>query len=251
MNSRVIELYWGLASFAALAGVFIVWPDLDLAVSSLFARNDWSWLADRGSRWIELPYRALPYFGRFLIGSLLCLWLATFIPRLAAIRRLRLLFAFLFCSALLGPVLLVDAGLKDHIGRARPAQVEQFGGSRQFSPAFVPSDQCDKNCSFVSGHVATTAFIMAAGWLGSPFLRRRWLLASMVAAGAMGVVRMSVGGHFLSDCIFAWFATYFGLWLVHAAFARLSRLEQVRDAFAAVATGLAEHTGRGVARSAA
>lgn len=251
MNSRVIELYWALASFVVLAGIFILWPDLDLAFSSLFAQNDWAWFVERSSRWIEWPYRALPYLGRFLIGGLTLLWLATFVPRLAAIRRLRLLFAFLLCGAVLGPVLLVDIGLKDHLGRARPAHVEPFGGTQRFSPAFVPSDQCDKNCSFVSGHVATTAFIvMAAGWLGSPLLRRRWLLASVVAAGYMGVVRMSVGGHFLSDCIFAWFAAYFGLWLVHAAFARLSRLNQLRAAFAAAA-GRAGRTGWRVARSTA
>lgn len=69
-----------------------------------------------------------------------------------------------------------------------------------------------QNCSFVSGHVATAAFIMAFGWLGAPMVRRRWLIAGIVFAAYMAFVRMSPGGHFLSDCIFGWFATYFGLW---------------------------------------
>jgi membrane-associated PAP2 superfamily phosphatase len=244
MNSRVTEVRHALAAFVLLALLFVAWPELDLAVASVFYRNEWSWLVDRGSPLIDWPYRALPYFGRALIGLLLVLWLATFVRRWANLRRLRLLFSFFLLGALVGPALIVDAGLKNHLGRARPAQTELFGGTQAFTPAFVISDQCDKNCSFVSGHVATTAFLMAAGWLGSPRIRRRWLVISMLAAGYMGIVRMSVGGHFLSDCLFAWFATYFGLWLVHLAFARLYWLEAVRDVFVAVAGGLARHAGQ-------
>jgi hypothetical protein len=51
----------------------------------------------------------------------------------------------------------------------------------------------------------------------------------------MSLIRMSVGGHFLSDCLFAWFATYFSLWLVEFAFARAACLEWVRTAFVASA----------------
>ena len=68
-----------------------------------------------------------------------------------------------------------------------------FGGPLQFTPAFIPADQCRQNCSFVSGHVATAAFIMAFGWLGAPAVRRRWLIASIAFATYMAFVRMSPG----------------------------------------------------------
>jgi membrane-associated phospholipid phosphatase len=121
--------------------------------------------------------------------------------------------------------LLVDATLKEHSGRARPVRVEQFGGTRQFTPAFIPADQCKANCSFVSGHVATAAFIMAFGWLGAPVVRRRWLLASIGFAATLALARMLPGGHFLSDTVFAWFATYFSLWLTEWVFRRLKWLQ--------------------------
>ena len=44
------------------------------------------------------------------------------------------------------------------------------------------SDQCHKNCSFVSGHVATASFVMAFGWLAAPAIRRRWLLAAALTS---------------------------------------------------------------------
>lgn len=232
MDSKVIELRGALLAFALLATVFVLWPETDLAVASLFYQNAW---IGTGNPLVDGAYRGLPYVGRGLVALLLLLWLLTFLPHFAALRGQRLLFAFLLSGALAGPVLIVDAGLKNHLGRARPAQTEMFGGTRAYTPAFVPSDQCRNNCSFVSGHVATTAFIMVFGWLGSPCIRRRWLLISVAAAAGMGLVRMSAGGHFLSDCLFAWFATYFGLWLVELAYARVYWLALARDAFVALA----------------
>lgn len=222
MNSRDIEFRLVGCAFLGLAFLFIIFPQADLAVASLFRQNDWQWLLMREHPLIALAYRGLPLLSRGLIIMLLVLWLGSFIKRQGGLRARRFTVGFLLAAAMTGPVLIVDAGLKNHIGRARPAQTDFFGGTLRFSPAFMPSDQCQRNCSFVSGHVASTAFIMAFGWLSRGAVRRRWLLASVGAAGLMGFVRMSVGGHFLSDCIFAWFACYFGLWLTEWLFARLA-----------------------------
>lgn len=235
MDSRIIELRWASIAFAVLAFVFVAWPGIDLTVAARFHQNGWAWLLAPDSPLIAWPYHGLPHFGRLLVAIFLGLWLASFVRRFASLRALRLLFLFLLAGALVGPVVVVDAGLKNHFGRARPAQTEAFGGNLAFTPAFAISDQCQRNCSFVSGHVATTAFIMVFGWLGSPRLRRRWLLASLAAAAYMSLIRMSVGGHFLSDCLFAWFATYFSLWLVEFAFARAAWLDWARTAFVASA----------------
>lgn len=235
MVSRVTELRAAVAAFFLLAVAFMVWPEIDLAVAANFHQNDWAWLLPRDSLLVEWPYKGLPYAGRLLVLLFLFLLLATFFKRFSAFRAQRLLFAFLLSGALVGPALIVDAGLKNHIGRARPAQVEEFGGMLRFTPAFMPSNQCDHNCSFVSGHVATTAFVMIFGWLGSPRIRHRWLALSLAAAAYMSFIRMSAGGHFLSDCLFAWFSTYFSLWLVEWCFARIACLGQVRAAFVVTA----------------
>lgn len=203
-----------------LAVLFVAWPQLDLAVSGLFYR-DGAWVLGRDSAWLYLPYHGLPRVGQALLLGLGVLFALGAFRRFPRLQAQRTGIGFLLAAALLGPVLLVDAGLKEYSGRARPFNISEFGGSKQFSPAFIPADQCTKNCSFVSGHVATAAFVMAFGWLGAPAVRRRWLIASLACAGFFALVRLLPGGHFLSDTIFAWFATYFSLWLTEWLFRRL------------------------------
>lgn len=224
MASRATELRIALAVFGALAVLFVAFPQLDLAASGLFYRGNGEWALNREDLWLLIPYRGLPRLGQGLLVVLLALWLLSFWPRLNKLRARRVAIGFLLASALLGPIIVVDATLKEHSGRTRPVNIEQFGGTRQFTPAFIPADQCDKNCSFVSGHVATASFIMAFGWLGAPAIRRRWLIASLACGGLFALVRMVPGGHFLSDTIFAWFATYFSLWATEWAFRKLGWL---------------------------
>jgi membrane-associated PAP2 superfamily phosphatase len=224
VTSRATEFRFALLAFGLLAVLFIAWPQIDLAASGLFYRGEGRWVLERTSRWLFLPYHGLPRLGQGLIIILPILWALSFVRRFPALKARRAIFGFLLIGGLLGPVLLVDATLKEHSGRARPVRVEQFGGALQFTPAFVVADQCENNCSFVSGHVATAAFIMAFGWLGSPAVRRRWLLASIGFGAFMALTRMAPGGHFLSDTIFAWFATYFTLWLTEWLFRRLGWL---------------------------
>jgi membrane-associated PAP2 superfamily phosphatase len=222
--SRATEFRLALIACGLLAGLFIAWPQIDLAVSGFFYRGEGYWALNRESLWLAIPYRGLPRIGQGLLVALALLWLGSFVPRLSQLKARRRIFGFLLAGALLGPILLVDATLKEHSGRSRPVNIEQFGGSKQFTPAFIPADQCSKNCSFVSGHVATASFIMAFGWLGAPAIRRRWLLASIAFGGLFAMVRMVPGGHFLSDTLFAWFATYFSLWFTEWLFKRLGWL---------------------------
>lgn len=224
VNSRATELRIALIAFGFLAVLFVAFPQIDVAASSLFYRGEGRWALNREDLWLAIPYRGLPWLGQGLLVTLLLLWLLSFGTRFPKLRARRATFGFLLLGALLGPILLVDATLKEHSGRTRPVNTTQFGGSKQFTPAFIPADQCSQNCSFVSGHVATASFIMAFGWLGAPAARRRWLLASIAFGGIFALVRMVPGGHFLSDTIFAWFATYFSLWLTEWLLRRLGCL---------------------------
>jgi len=218
MNSRATELRIASGLFLLLAFLFFVFPEIDLAASGLFfADGRWAF---SGGNWplFEWLYRGIPRLGQGLLGLFaLGLLLGCFRP-FYQLRARRHLLAFMLTGALLGPILLVDVMFKDQWGRARPTNTTAFNGAKQFSPAFVPAEECRKNCSFVSGHVASASFIMVFGWLGAPAIRRRWLLASLAAGSLLAVVRMSAGGHFLSDTIFAWFATYYGLWLTELFF---------------------------------
>ena len=230
MTSRATELRIALAVFGLLAVLFVAFPQIDLAASGLFYQGDGKWLLSRDSAWLVLPYHGLPRAGQSLLLVLLILFLLGAWPRFPKLKARRVAIGFLIVGGLLGPILLVDATLKEHSGRTRPVNTVNFGGSKQFTPAFIPADQCTKNCSFVSGHVATASFIMAFGWLGAPAVRRRWLLASIAFGGFFALVRMVPGGHFLSDTIFAWFATYFSLWVTEWLFRRLGWLPDAHPA---------------------
>ncbi len=223
MNLRAIELRIALAAFALAAVAFVAFPEIDLAASGLFFRNG-EWLLSPYSAWLALPYYGMPRVGQAIVLTLLVLTPLSFLPRLTRLRPHRGTLAFLLCAALIGPIGLVDAVLKEHSGRARPINVQLFGGDKVFTPAFIPADQCRKNCAFVSGHVASASFFMAFGWLAAPRTRRRWLIGGAACAGFMTVVRMLPGGHFLSDALFAWFIVYFTLWAVEWAFRKLGWL---------------------------
>jgi membrane-associated PAP2 superfamily phosphatase len=103
----------------------------------------------------------------------------------------------------LGTGVVVNAILKDNWGRPRPVDTQTFGGAGTFEPALLPSNQCDSNCSFVSGHAATGFTLLALGLLGAPATRRRWLLWGLAAGLTTGALRIAQGGHFLSDVLFS------------------------------------------------
>lgn len=192
------------AAFVLCALPFLAWPDLDLRV----ARFLWQAQGDRfqpPTGWFYPIYVGLNPLVYALAGATAAVFAAN-----AALRRNwlgvdRRVAAFVLLSLALGPGLAVDVGLKDYWGRARPRDVVEFGGAKQFTPPFHIADQCDDNCSFVSGHAAL-AFAFATFAFLAPFARRRAAFAAAAAfGGGVGFMRMLQGAHFLSDVIFAGF----------------------------------------------
>lgn len=194
--------------FAALAllaaAPFLVEPEIDLVVAR------WFWHA-QGDRFAS----PTGWFWPIYVGlTPLVYAVAAAVAALGAYNLLRgrLLFgldartaAFILLSLALGPGLVTEIALKDHWGRARPRDIVEFGGTSRFTPAFQPSDQCARNCSFVSGHAALTFAFAPFALLAAP-RRRRAALAAVIGAGLfIGAMRMAQGAHFLSDVIFAGF----------------------------------------------
>lgn len=113
---------------------------------------------------------------------------------------------FLAAVFVIGPGLIVNGILKEHAGRARPADIAEFGGNHLFTPVLQISDQCSQNCSFSSGEVAMTAtFAFALLALTWPHLpkQRRWLAiaAAITLIGASLLLRVGMGRHFTSDAL--------------------------------------------------
>ena len=89
------------------------------------------------------------------------------------------------------------------MGRARPRDVAEFGGTRQFTPPFVLTNQCRTNCSFSSGDAAGAFFSIA---LVTALSRRRRYMAAAVGFGVVvSFARVSAGAHFFSDTVTSFF----------------------------------------------
>ena len=189
-----------------LVVLFVSWPELDLMVSRWFYDADhgeWIWRNHPVNTSIYAIFRYLPYW---LVPVLLVMTIVSY-RKLSILRPQRKVWAFLLASLLVGPGILVHNVFKEGFERPRPRQVQEFGGKSGFTPAWVISDQCERKCkSFVSGHAAMGFYLMVFAWV---FRRRAWLWAGMGLGAVLSLVRISQGGHFLSDTIFAGIVCYF------------------------------------------
>jgi len=84
----------------------------------------------------------------------------------------------------------------------------------------VPTNQCEHNCSFVSGHATSGFILMAVGLMGSVATRRRWMWIGLAWGAIVSLARIAEGGHFLSDTLFAGLAVWGSGWLIREAWLR-------------------------------
>lgn len=110
---------------------------------------------------------------------------------------------FLVVAMLLGPVIMTNAVFKNLWDRARPHQLEMFGGWAQYTPPLMMADQCDRNCSFVSGDAALMFYFHSFAYLVGQRRRRAVFYGGLVLGGLAGVMRIMMGAHFFSDVVFA------------------------------------------------
>lgn len=116
-------------------------------------------------------------------------------------------YAIAVLALLAGPYLLVNLVLKEFIGRPRPYQTDFFGGSHVFTAAGDIGGTCARNCSFISGEGA------GSGWLAClivlmpkplrPVLGPPLIIISLIAPA----LRISFGGHYLSDVSLGWLSS--------------------------------------------
>lgn len=185
----------------ALLALLIAVPAIELDLAAWFfdpARRVFPW---RTAPLGEFVRKGLP-LGLFALAGLVAL-----LGGLAALRRRPLLGVgprvalYLLAALALGPGLVVNLGFKDHWGRPRPSTLTEFHGPNHYVRPLVPSNQCDDNCSFPSGHAALGFWAIAFALLAPP-RRRSLAVAAAVGFGALiGAMRIAQGAHFLSDVI--------------------------------------------------
>ena len=205
------KLFWAVFVVSiALALIPTVRTDIDLATAGLFVGPN-PWLDAGQWPWVVWINAHTPTVFRFTVLGAFAGWLFTSMPRFGKQWRMQL--AFLALAGTLGPGAVVNHVFKDNWHRARPYQVAQFGGVQQFTRATVITDQCDNNCSFVSGHVACGFFLVSLMLIH----RKRqvaWAVTGVTAGLVIGFARMADVAHWLSDVLWACPVTLLSSWIV-------------------------------------
>ncbi len=194
----------------ALALAFVFSPELDLEFQALFYREGEGFFL-KDSLFPQAFYWGIRRATVPVVGVLILLLLASAIGRVRARGVNPKVVAVLLLTVGIGPGLVVNALFKDNWGRARPSQIVEFGGTKRFTPAFVPSDQCTHNCSFVAGHPSMVFAAFAAALMLRR--RRRAAVAGVAVLGGLaGLGRILQGGHFLSDTVFSGVFVFLVAW---------------------------------------
>jgi lipid A 4'-phosphatase len=220
-----------IAALAVVGVVFALWPGIDLSAARFFYGGSGFIGADPVAREWRWAFRITPFVvvGAFVLAyaqrrwsTRLELWIMNdFIgrgPRAAvvgkrlvlALQRLRSLVTwaprgrevfFLLATLTIGSGLIVNLGMKDHLHRPRPINVQQFGGPQEFRPWYRFDGACHKNCSFPSGEASSAFWMVAPALTVPPPFRVAAISGAFAFAFAASVLRMAVGGHFLSDVL--------------------------------------------------
>jgi lipid A 4'-phosphatase len=198
----------------AIGVLFAVDPSLDLrmarflhALSSAGAL-DWAGPAI----WAIREFNVYLMIG--LVGlSAVCI-AAQLRGRYAAMIPMRACALILLVIAI-GPGLIVNAVLKENWSRPRPGVVLASGDDSTFRAWWDPTGHCQRNCSFASGE-ASAAFATIAVAVVSPLAIRYTAITLALLYGILiSAIRVTAGGHFVSDVILAGVISAFIVWLIH------------------------------------
>ncbi len=191
-----------LVCLGAVSIVFAAVPELDLTVSRFF------WSPAEGFALTDnsllLLIRDTSRYFPWLVISLMFVLLV--LPQLFDVKLNlppphKLLFVVIFFAV--GPGLMVHV-IKTLVGRARPRDIQEFGGMGTFTPPWDLSAHCLQNCSFISGESSSAFALLTLVVLFPLSYRRVYLILMGVVAAAISFNRVMFGAHFLSDVVLSW-----------------------------------------------
>ncbi len=199
---KFIFIFLFSVALLVLVTAFIWLTKADMKAARSIYETFQGWSAVENLPW-SIVYTYAPFPGLVLAGGALFVFVAGFFEQI--LRPYRKQAAFLVLMLVLGPGLLVNVILKDNMGRARPTDIIEFGGSYQYSEPWQYGVSPNQK-SFPSGH-ASIAFYMMAPWF---IYRNRHKKLGLIFLGfglsfgaLVGYSRMVQGGHYLSDVLWA------------------------------------------------
>lgn len=185
-----------------LLGVILyLFPELDLAISRLVFDETAKFYL-RNAPILKVIYKSVNVLAVTMAIGVIAAYLYQLYTKKSFKYFDKKALVYIFMVFAFGSGVIVNLGLKQNFGRARPAQIVQFGGEKKFTPAAVVNWECGKECaSFSCGHCS-----FALGFIAFFFLfRKRWILVTTLSYGLIvSIGRIMQGGHFFSDFIFSW-----------------------------------------------
>lgn len=213
--------WWLIGAIGVFSLLFLAVPEIDLWVSALFFDA-----TDGFYHAYNQSFGVIRHVFMYGLTSVALLTIGMLIRSISIGNRRAIslrVWGFMVASFAIGPIGIVNGIFKTYWGRARPANVEYFGGDKTFTPPMIITDQCETNCSFVSGEgsaIATALIVLAIVlWSNMTTLWRAISLYVVLPMSLFGIsLRIITGRHFLSDTIFG--ALYCALitWFFYGVF---------------------------------
>ncbi|MBU0631315.1 phosphatase PAP2 family protein [bacterium] len=205
MNKKIFNVpvfIW--AAFILSSLIFIFFPQIDIFVSDLFYKQKGGFFTN--GTWYEIMlYNSVKpvVFAAVALPGLI--WIYNIFSKKNILHVNGKVIGYLLLVLAIGPGLIVNDIFKEHWGRARPAQTIMFGGDKEFTPAFVLSDQ--EGYSFSCGHAAGAFFLISLALLVRKN-RMFWMGLAFAYGIVISYIRIAAGGHFFSDTVVSFFIVY-------------------------------------------
>ena len=184
----------------ATMAVFALWPQIDLYVANAFYGAS-GFVGDGRFERIARDFFNVTPFVVLAAFALLYVLRRVGVPVFYAPSGRALV--FLAATMVIGPGLVVNRGLKNHSHRPRPSHTIGFGGAGEFRPWYRFDGGCGTNCSFASGEASEAFWMVAPASLAPPPFRVLAVSAALAFGALTSLLRMWVGGHYLSDVLLA------------------------------------------------
>lgn len=185
--------------FLLVSLALMFFPEYDIKFSETFYSSGGGFMYNK-DLFVSFVFKSVPFITKLLaLNFIIVLLYKIKSPK----KILQSPTFFLILALTMGPGIIVNYGFKEHFGRARPREIVEFGGKKEFSRAAIITDQCKTNCSFSSGHAAMGYYFTAFAWISPLMLQNLVFFMAFLFGTGVGLGRILQGGHFLSDITFS------------------------------------------------
>lgn len=221
INNRLVYNSTIISFILLLLVTFI--PAMDIDFSKLFYDSENGFIY-RNNIIVKLFFVIIPILIKILL-LITSVYLLYLIIKYKSFSKIILSWSFyLIIATAIGPGLLVNSILKENFGRARPIQIVNFNGAKNFTRAFSITNECVHNCSFSSGHAAMGYSFTSFAYIFPYIFFTRIYSVALCFGSLVGLSRILMGGHFLSDVLASCFIILIVNHLVYLCWKKLGIL---------------------------